>query len=161
MCIPKNIFRPKAVKIFFETVYKRHTNYSMEHIEQSFNDTPGADKRVIATISRNGDLVHDCYLKFEDLDVNTSLTLGRNNIPYSNYSTGYINNIDVKIGGQLIDRHYGDFLEAWAELTEKNYGATEATQFHTNDNDNTIEHTELVAASFIIKRDLGSEIWII
>ena len=43
--------------------------------------------------------------------------------------TGYINNIDVKIGGQLIDRHYGDFLEAWAELTEKNYGVTEHKKY--------------------------------
>jgi len=129
---------------FFETVYKRHTNFSMEHIEQSFNDTPGPDKRVIATISRNGDLVHDCYLRFENTDGHYH---SGENILFTNLGIGYINNIDVKIGGQLIDRHYGDFLEAWAELTEKNYGLTECYKWDgTTD---SIQNSKSNAEQFI------------
>ena len=121
---------------FFNIVYKRHTNFSMEHIQQTFKGTPRSGTRVIATISRNGDLVHDCYLKFEDLD--DIIADKRNAMGYSNYSSGYINNMEVKIGGQLIDRHYGDFLEAWSELTEKNYGVTEATQYTSSTPNNEI-----------------------
>ena len=31
-----------------------------------------------------------------------------------------IDNVEVEIGGQRIDRHYGHWLENWAELTEPN-----------------------------------------
>ncbi len=131
---------------FFNVVFRRHTNFSMEHIEQSFNDTPGTGKRVIATISRNGDLVHDCYLKFEDND-----SIGEDYSIFTNMSIGYVNNIDVKIGGQLIDRHYGDFLEAWAELTEKNYGVTEAHLWNDDNDDGIVnEDSEVTSAAFTI-----------
>ena len=31
-----------------------------------------------------------------------------------------IDNVEVQIGGQQIDKHYGHWMEAWAELTEPN-----------------------------------------
>ena len=48
---------------FFKVVYRRHTNFSMEAIEQTFNGTVGFGNKVSCTVSRNGDLVHACYLK--------------------------------------------------------------------------------------------------
>ena len=48
---------------FFKVVYRRHTNFSMECIKQSFNGTVGVGARVVATLARNGDLVHDCFIK--------------------------------------------------------------------------------------------------
>ena len=94
---------------FFKTTYRRHTNYSMECIKQYFNGTVGAGQRVVATISRNGDLVHDCFLKVKSFGAG-----GCGNNPGHNM----IDNIEVEIGGQLIDRHYGHWMEAHAELTE-------------------------------------------
>ena len=42
---------------FFKVVYRRHTNFSMECIEQTFNGTVSSSaSNVTATISRNGDL---------------------------------------------------------------------------------------------------------
>ena len=38
----------------------------------------------------------------------------------TDYGHNVIDFIDIEIGGQLIDRHYGHFMEAWAELTENN-----------------------------------------
>ena len=35
---------------FFQAVYKRHTNFAMENIEQTVNGTPGADGRVSVTV---------------------------------------------------------------------------------------------------------------
>ena len=48
---------------FFKVVYRRHTNFSMESIEQTFNWNPNFGKKVSCTISRNGDLVHRMYVK--------------------------------------------------------------------------------------------------
>ena len=49
---------------FFKVVYRRHTNFSMEAIEQTFNGAVGFGQRVTATISRNGDLVHKIYMQY-------------------------------------------------------------------------------------------------
>jgi hypothetical protein len=50
---------------FFKVVYRRHTNFSMEAIENVFNGTPGFGKRVTAQISRNGDMIHRMYVQLE------------------------------------------------------------------------------------------------
>ena len=47
---------------FFKVVYRRHTNFSMESIEQTFNGTADFGKKVSATISRNGDLISSMHL---------------------------------------------------------------------------------------------------
>ena len=38
---------------FFKVVYRRHTNFAIESIAQTFNGTVGNDKKVSATISRS------------------------------------------------------------------------------------------------------------
>ena len=43
---------------FFKVVYRRHTNFSIECIQQTFNGNVGLSaSTVTATIARNGDLV--------------------------------------------------------------------------------------------------------
>jgi hypothetical protein len=101
---------------FFKVVYRRHTNFSMESIEQTFNGSADFGKRVTCTISRNGDLLSRVYLqvtvpqvtvpdgaKFRWLNY-----LGHNLIKYA----------EVEIGGQRIDKHYGDWMHIWNELTQ-------------------------------------------
>ena len=99
---------------FFKVVYRRHTNFSMEHIQQTFKGTSGPNARVVATVARNGDLIHDCFLKIKNngSSGDTGFNPGHN----------ILDNVDVEIGGQMIDRQYGHFMEAQAELTEPNYG---------------------------------------
>ena len=100
---------------FFKVVYRRHTNFSMECIKQSFKGTVGNNARVVATLARNGDLVHDCFLKvkgdsvgFNDAESQVMMNPGHNILDY----------IECEIGGQLIDKHYGHWMEAHAELTD-------------------------------------------
>ena len=50
---------------FFKVVYRRHTTFSMEGIQQTFNGTQDFGNDVSATISRNGDLVYRMYLEHE------------------------------------------------------------------------------------------------
>ena len=89
---------------FFKVVYRRHTNFSMEHIQQTFKGTPGPGARVVATVSRNGDLIHDCYIRF-DLDQSHT----DNSLLSFNLGHALIDNVEVEIGGQMIDRQYGHF----------------------------------------------------
>ena len=47
---------------FFQAVYKRHTNFAMENIEQTVNGTAASSGRVSVTVARNGDLIGTCTL---------------------------------------------------------------------------------------------------
>jgi hypothetical protein len=96
---------------FFKVVYRRHTNFSMESISQTFNGTVGFGRKVTATISRNGDLINRMYLEMQL----PTLTDGT----YDAY-VGHklIKSVEVEIGGQRIDKHYGDWLEIWNELSQ-------------------------------------------
>ena len=101
---------------FFKVVYRRHTNFSMEAIEQTWNGTSdGADGRCTATISRNGDLVYRMYFQF---------TVANGEADHDNATAGAITNVELEIGGQKIDKHSGQWMETWAELTEKNPSGT-------------------------------------
>jgi len=97
---------------FFKVVYRRHTNFAVESIEQTFNGQVDFGKRVTATISRNGDLIQQMYL--EAVLPKVSQTGG-----FWTYGIGnaMINKAEIEIGGQLIDRHYGDWMNIWTELT--------------------------------------------
>jgi len=101
---------------FFKVVYRRHTNFSMEAIEQTFNGSADFGKRVTCTVSRNGDLMHKVYLQVTVPQVSVDDTksfrwlnwLGHVLIKYA----------EVEIGGQRIDKHYGDWMHIWNELSQ-------------------------------------------
>jgi hypothetical protein len=101
---------------FFKVVYRRHTNFSMESIEQTFNGTADFGKRVTCTVSRNGDLIHRVYLQATLPSVES--TVSSQFFRWVNY-IGHvlIKQVEVEIGGQRIDKHYGDWLTIWNELT--------------------------------------------
>jgi hypothetical protein len=102
---------------FFKVVYRRHTNFSMESIEQTFNGTPDFNRKVVCTISRNGDLIHRVYLQVELPSVAVS---GTEYFRWVNWvGHALIKNVEVEIGGQRIDKHYGDWLHIWNELTQE------------------------------------------
>ena len=98
---------------FFKVVYRRHTNFAVESIEQTFNGTADFNKRVTATISRNGDLIQQMYLEVV-LPVPGGITGG--NWTYG-VGNALIKQAEIEIGGQLIDRQYGDWMNIWTELT--------------------------------------------
>ena len=53
---------------FFKVVYRRHTNFSMEAILQTFNGSLASAASQTATISRNGDLVGRMYVRVDAND---------------------------------------------------------------------------------------------
>ena len=98
---------------FFKVVYRRHTNFAVESIEQTFNGQADFGKRVTATISRNGDLIQQMYLEVVLPFVTSS------NVATWTYGVGnaLVKQAEIEIGGQLIDRQYGDWMNIWTELT--------------------------------------------
>ena len=95
---------------FFKVVYRRHTNFSMESIEQTFNGNPSAGSKVTCTVSRNGDLIGRCYLQLDVDNSSGSAAVGVRDL---------IDYVEVEIGGQRIDKHYGEWLHIWNELTQE------------------------------------------
>ena len=94
---------------FFKAVYRRHTNFAIEAIQQTFNGTPGYGNRVTCTIARNGDLIHRIYLAL-DLSSETSELC-------KFFGLRLINYVEVEIGGQKIDKHYSHWMYIWNELS--------------------------------------------
>tara|TARA_Y100000591_G_scaffold332805_1_gene371672 strand:+ start:199 stop:1389 length:1191 start_codon:yes stop_codon:yes gene_type:complete len=100
---------------FFKVVYRRHTNFSMELIEQTINGTVGAGSRVTSTISRNGDLIGRMYVRFAAESIIVAAS-------GDNPGHNLFDSVEVEIGGQRIDKHHGHYLEVNACLTEENPG---------------------------------------
>ena len=99
---------------FFQAVYKRHTNFAMENIEQTVNGTVGNSGRVSVTIARNGDLIGDMYLEM--------VTKATSNLAGTSENSGCwvaeraISAIELTIGGQRIDKHYQKWWRLYSEL---------------------------------------------
>ena len=54
---------------FFKVVYRRHTNFAIEAIEQTFNGSPSFGSKSTVQITRNGDLVLEHVHDGRDLDL--------------------------------------------------------------------------------------------
>jgi len=118
--------QPKVT--FFQAVYKRHTNFAMENIQQTVNGTPTNGGRVSVTIARNGDLVGDMYIRLQPTQTAASnLTSINTNFDTCWVAERSIAAVELTIGGQRIDKHYQTWWRLYAELflseSEKiNYG---------------------------------------
>ena len=113
---------------FFKVVYRRHTNFAIEAIQQTFNGTAGYGQTVNCQISRNGDLINRVYLqvtlpRITEAATTTNIYAG---VRYVNYvGLRLIKSVLIEIGGQQIDKHYSDWLYIWNELSlprGKRYG---------------------------------------
>ena len=103
---------------FFKVVYRRHTNFSMECIEQTFNGTADFGRDLSATISRNGDLVHRMYLEHT---VDVSAGADGNHVQLvERYGDALIKECEIEIGGQTIDKHTSMWNRVYSDLNEKN-----------------------------------------
>jgi len=102
---------------FWKVSYRRHTNFAMESIEQTFSGQADFGRRVTCTISRNGDLCYRTYLQVTLPEINQSM----GSAVYARWldfiGEQLIAQVEVEIGGQRIDRQYGDWMHIWNQLT--------------------------------------------
>lgn len=106
---------------FFKTVYRRHTNFAMEMIDQVF--TGGrADfgQKVSCTVARNGDLMHRVFLRATLPRVTVSAAEDGADAQarwVEEVGHALIKCVTLEIGGQTIDKQYGEWLCIYNELT--------------------------------------------
>lgn len=100
---------------YFKVVYRRHTNFSMECIKQTINGkrligNNGVNNKGSVVISRNGDLVCGGHVR---------CIIGNNNFleHYGICGDNIVEDVEVEIGGQRVDKHYKEWNQVWNELT--------------------------------------------
>ena len=101
---------------FFKVVYRRHTNFSVEPIQQVFNGAADFGRTVTCNLNRNGDLITNMYSVVELRGADSTQA-----------KWGYVRRLGfaliaetkVEIGGSKIDEQYGDWMNVWQELTVK------------------------------------------
>lgn len=133
---------------FFKLVYRRHTNFSHEDVPQYFIHEPDFGKRSTCVISKDGgDLLDRMCLKItlpeiqklstmismtsEASDDNNSTSSNANFIGSSSTKPtlfawirkigfAMIKFIEIEINGKVVDRHYGEWMYLWSQLTTHN-----------------------------------------
>lgn len=100
---------------FFKIVYRRHTNFAIESIEQTFTGTADFARKVTCTIARSGDLITKMYLRVTLPSFDTGV-VGKKWAWVSRVGHALISNVELEIGGTRIDKQYGDWLNIWYEL---------------------------------------------
>ena len=108
---------------FFKSVYRRHTNFSIESISQTLTGTADFGGDLKAILSRTGDLIHKMYLEISLPQIQLSNGL------QSTYAVAFrwlnwighilLKEVKISIGGQEIDKQSGEWLHIWNELTQK------------------------------------------
>lgn len=119
---------------FWKSGYERYSAFAMESIEQSMNGTADFGKKTTTTVQRSGDLMYKTYLQVQlpslvNADGSTcfgtpaqmavSFNTNQNvNICWTNaLGHALIRYVDIEIGNQQIDRHYGLWMDLWDEMT--------------------------------------------
>ena len=106
---------------FFKVVYRRHTNFAMEPIVQVASGNQNFGNTVRVKVSRSGDLLHDVFVQ-ATLPALTPLvgTINTNHVYVNRVGFALLRSVELRIGGQMIDRHTSTWMYLWSELTTPN-----------------------------------------
>jgi hypothetical protein len=157
---------------FFKVVYKRHTNFSMESYQLSYDATPTWDNKTTFSITHYADLMHTMILE-TDLPQLYSITtsdplwgglasdfnIGKGDISWVN-NTGHalVSYYDLTIGKQRIDRQYSEWMEIWTQLSQSE-SKKRGLDLMLNRNDNLIVNagplTTYIPLQFWFCRNIG------
>lgn len=97
---------------FWKAVYRRYTNFAMESMSQTFTGIPRFGNRATVRISRNGDLMGKTYLNVTLPDLTNLGPSYLNRVGFR-----LIKSVELRIGGQSIDKQYSTWMHIWSELT--------------------------------------------
>jgi hypothetical protein len=143
---------------FFKKVYKTHTNFACESMRINFNKNEASfneKTHFITRIDRNADLVNDIYFVFTLPQIKKRVVAGQPHKKFSlvdNLGEAFIDEYWLNIGGNVVDRQYGEWLHIWNELSmppSKRYGYDKmignTVELHRPDNNtiNQYEHGEV------------------
>lgn len=111
---------------FFKKVYRTHSNFAYESIKLSFNRNTinyHTNTELYTKIDRNGDLINNIYFVFTMPVIRKR---GDHIFKYCEFlGESIIEEYSISIGGNVIDKQYGEWLHIWNELSlisSKRYG---------------------------------------
>ena len=113
---------------FFQTAYKRHTNFAMETVQQTVAGALNPGGLTSVTLSRSGDLVGDMFVVLQPTSSSSSnLTTNNSVADMAWVAERAFSSVEVFIGGQSIDKHYQLWFRLYAEVflndtKKQNYG---------------------------------------
>jgi hypothetical protein len=93
---------------FFSAMYVKHTNFAIESMEQTLDGSTSLGQRVTCNIQRNGDLISNVWV---DASINVIGT-AVNRVGFA-----LLDNVELRVGGQIIDKQTGRWMYLWSELT--------------------------------------------
>ena len=102
---------------FFKSVYRRYTNFAIESIPQTILGSLNFTNTVSILISRDGDLLKKVWIEYSPKNVLSGMA---GSVVAPNIGHALIDTVDITLGGQLIDRHYGKWLTIWNYLCTPN-----------------------------------------
>jgi Major capsid protein N-terminus/Large eukaryotic DNA virus major capsid protein len=109
---------------FWKVMYKRHTNFAMEAMRVNFTGSPSYGQRSVVVVNRNADLMFRTYLEVTLPDTRAAATGATQDVLWTaggRRRLGYllIQQVEIEIGGQVMDRHYGEWMYLWESLTSQ------------------------------------------
>ena len=130
---------------FFKALYKRHTNFAMENIEQTIDGAPVANGKSSVTIERQGDLVQEVYLEFDG-----TVTATSNVNPW--LAEVGVTDVELTIGGQRIDKQYARW---WRIYSEMNYNNAKKAEYSKLTNCDDTASKVFLPLTFFFNRHSG------
>ena len=112
---------------FFKIIYRRYTNFSIETIEQNFNNNLDFGKKFSIELSKIGDLIHKMWLVIELpnipilYDINNTVDKRIRFAWARKIAYALVNYIEIDIGGTIIDRQWGEWMNVLNELNITNF----------------------------------------
>jgi len=102
---------------FWKVLFKRHTNFAVEAFRVNFTGMPTYGQRVVAIVNRNADLIWKTYVEVTLPATDASAAVEWTGGAQRRLGYLLLKKIEVEIGGQIIDTHYGEWLYLWETLT--------------------------------------------
>jgi hypothetical protein len=119
---------------YFKAIYRRYTNFAIETIENSVSGVLNFGNKLVCKVNRSGDLISKCYIKITigEVDPNNSKFAWVKRLGHA-----ILKEIDIYIGGRLIDKQHGIWLDIWYELAREGDHETAYNKLIGNTNDLT------------------------
>lgn len=95
---------------FWKGLFKRHTNFAMEPFRINLTGQANWGVKHSAIIGRHADLLYSTYIE-------VVLAAGTYNNDQSRLGYNLLKYVELDIGGQVIDRQYGEWMYLWDALT--------------------------------------------
>ena len=123
---------------FFKSVYRRHTNFSIESIEQVLlGQIKNTEFTLNYVIKKGGDLLSKMHFEIDLPEQQIQNNVSNLNYCHYNNTTAYtfLKDISISIGEKLIDQHEGRYYDILNELRHIDGGLDYLINRNTNGNE--------------------------